>query len=72
MFGATGAIVGAVTKKDKKITTVYIEIHYISENMPKVLKFKTGGNVNKEIRFFDRLNELININNANEDGSISL
>lgn len=72
MFGAAGAVVGAVTKKDKKVTTVYKEIHYNSENGIKVLKFKSYNNIRNEMNFLNRINELINLSNANADGEIEL
>ena len=71
MFGVAGAMIGAATKKDKKVTDVAYVIRYKDENVPKFLVLKDL-TVNEGKRFFDKVNTLININKANADGSIDL
>lgn len=58
LFGGTGAVVGAVTAKDKKKTIYYKVINYISNNEEKSIVLGTRGDIN-EIKFFRKLNELL-------------
>lgn len=71
MFGVAGAMIGAATKKDKKVTDVAYVIRYKDENVPKFLVLKDL-TINEGKKFFDKVNTLININKANADGSIDL
>lgn len=71
LFGVAGAMIGAATKKDKKVTDVAYVIRYKDENVPKFLVLKDL-TINEGKKFFDRVNTLININKANADGSIEL
>ena len=71
MFGVAGAMIGAATKKDKKVTDVAYVIRYKDENVPKFLVLKDL-TINEGKKFFDKINTLINLNKANADGSIDL
>lgn len=71
LFGVAGAMIGAATKKDKKVTDVAYVIRYKDENVPKFLVLKDL-TINEGKKFFDKVNTLININKANADGSIEL
>lgn len=71
LFGVAGAMIGAATKKDKKVTDVAYVIRYKDENVPKFLVLKDL-TINEGKKFFDKVNTLININKANADGSIDL
>ena len=71
LFGVAGAMIGAATKKDKKVTDVAYVIRYKDENVPKFLVLKDL-TINEGKKFFDKVNSLININKANADGSIDL
>lgn len=71
LFGVAGAMIGAATKKDKKVTDVAYVIRYKDENVPKFLVLKDL-TINEGKEFFDKVNTLININKANADGSIDL
>lgn len=71
MFGLAGAMIGAATKKDKKVTDVAYVIRYKDNNVPKFLVLKDL-TINEGKKFFDKVNTLININKANADGSIDL
>lgn len=71
LFGVAGAMIGAATKKDKKVTDVAYVIRYKDENVPKFLVLKDL-TISEGKKFFDKVNSLININKANADGSIDL
>lgn len=71
LFGVACAMIGAATKKDKKVTDVAYVIRYKDENVPKFLVLKDL-TINEGKKFFDKVNTLININKANADGSIDL
>lgn len=58
LFGGAGAVVGAVTAKDKKKTIYHKVINYISNDEEKSLILSTGGDIN-EMKFFKKLSELI-------------
>lgn len=58
LFGGAGAVVGAVTAKDKKKTIYHKVINYISNDEEKSLILSTGGDIN-EMKFFRKLSELI-------------
>lgn len=57
LFGPAGAVVGAVTKKDKKQTTFYRVIKYSSNNEAKEIVMKSADA--NEIKFFEKLNSII-------------
>ena len=62
LFGAAGAVVGAVSgekEKTKKEVIFYRKINYISDGQEKILFFRFAGDKN-EPEFFNRLNALIN------------
>lgn len=63
LFGTTGAIVGAVTAKDKKKTIYHKVINYISNNEEKSLVLATGGDIN-EMKFFKKLSSIISSQNS--------
>ncbi len=58
LFGSTGAVVGAITAKDKKQTIYYKVINYISDNEEKSIVLGTRGDIN-EMKFFRKLSEQI-------------
>ena len=58
LFGTAGAVVGAVTAKDKKKTIYYKVINYVSNNEEKSIVLGTRGDIN-EMKFFRKLSELI-------------
>lgn len=58
LFGPAGAVVGAVTAKDKKKTIYYKSINYVSNDEEKNIILNTRGDIN-ELKFFRKLNELI-------------
>lgn len=58
LFGGTGAVVGAVTAKDKKKTIYYKVINYVSNNEERSIVLDTRGDIN-EMKFFRKLSELV-------------
>ena len=60
VFGAAGAVVGAISAKDKTKTkvNVYRNIFYQSNSEDKVLVFKPAGDFG-ENKFFKKLHEII-------------
>ncbi len=58
LFGTAGAVVGAVTAKDKKKTIYYKVINYVSNNEERSIVLGTRGDIN-EMKFFRKLSELI-------------
>lgn len=58
LFGGAGAVVGAVTAKDKKKTIYYKVINYVSNNEERSIILGTRGDIN-ELKFFRKLNELL-------------
>lgn len=58
LFGSTGAIVGALTAKDKKKKIYYRVINYISDGIEKSLIFKHNDWPAEE-NFFKKLNKLL-------------
>lgn len=61
LFGVAGAMVGAATKKDKKVTDVAYVIHYKDENTPKFLVLKDL-TINEGKKFFNLINAVITKN----------
>ncbi|MFR5876568.1 MAG: hypothetical protein ACLUFN_08765 [Eubacterium sp.] len=58
LFGTAGAVVGAVTAKDKKKKEYFDCITYISDNEEKAIVMKNSADF-QYLKFFDRLCELI-------------
>lgn len=58
LFGTAGAVVGAVTAKDKKKTIYYKIINYVSNGEERSIVLGTRGDIN-EMKFFRKLNELL-------------
>lgn len=58
LFGSPGAIIGALTAKDKKKKVYYRVINYTSDEIEKSLIFKHSDWPAEE-RFFKKLNELL-------------
>jgi hypothetical protein len=58
LFGAAGAVVGAVTARDKKKQIFYKVINYISNDEEKSIVLGTRGDIN-EMKFFRNLAESI-------------
>lgn len=58
LFGGAGAVVGAITAKDKKKTIYYKVINYVSNNEERSIILGTRGDIN-ELKFFRKLNELL-------------
>lgn len=58
LFGGAGAVVGAVTAKDKKKTIYYKVINYVSNGVEKSIVLGTRGDFN-EMKFFRKLTEYI-------------
>lgn len=54
LFGVAGAMIGAATKKDKKVTDVAYVIRYKDENVPKFLVLKDL-TINEERNFLIKL-----------------
>lgn len=72
LFGPAGAIVGAVTAKDKKKTVYHNSINYISNGEKKSIVLGTRGDIN-EMKFFRKLSELTsNDSSSNKTDSIEL
>lgn len=67
MFGTAGAVVGAVTAKDKKKKEYFKCITYISDNEEKAIVMKDGGDLHS-IKFFNRLSDLI----SKQDNPVSI
>ncbi len=57
LFGEAGAVVGAITAKDKKVKTYYREITYVSNGEQDSILFRSG-NLPGENGLFKRLKEL--------------
>lgn len=68
LFGPAGAVVGAVSAKDKKKTQVqvYKNIYYTSDGEDKVLIFKSAGDFGEK-DFVAKLLEIINGKNGNPE-----
>lgn len=58
LFGPAGAVVGAVTARDKKKKEYFYCITYMSDNEEKVIVMKDGGDLHI-VKFFNRLYDLI-------------
>lgn len=67
LFGGAGAVVGAVTAKDKKKKEHFYCITYISDNEEKAIVMKDGGDLHS-IKFFNRLSDLI----SKQDNPVSI
>lgn len=58
LFGGAGAVVGAVTAKDKKKNIYFKAINYRTDNGEKSIVLNTRADIN-ETKFWKQLNELI-------------
>lgn len=66
LFGPAGAVVGAITAKDKKKKEYYNCIHYVSNGEEKVIILQDNGNIHS-LKFFNRLKEIVKINNPKSE-----
>lgn len=58
LFGGAGAIVGAMTAKEKKKTQYLYCINYVSDEEEKVIVLRSGGSIN-EMKFRSALNNML-------------
>lgn len=59
LFSGVGAIIGAITAKDKEEVIYYKVINYISDGEEKSIVFESSNDI-KEIKFFSELNKIFN------------
>lgn len=61
LFGGAGAVVGAVTAKDKTKKIYYTAINYISNEKERSLIMQSGGDIH-ELKFMSKFKKALNLN----------